>query len=255
MGFGVYKLTDERKMYEALTTAIDTGYKLIDTATFYKNEQFIGDFLRYHPKKDDVVVTTKVWTDDMSYDKTLESFEKSYNKLKGKIDIILLHWPHPDKFLDGYRALERLYNEKAVKQIGVSNFMIHHLEKLKNNSNIKPFLNQIELHPKFSQIELRDYHKKEEIITQSWAPIAKARYLDNETLVKIAEKYGVSTSNVILKWHIENGIHPIPKSETPSRIIDNFNSQKLLLSEEDIKLIDKLNENMRMGKHPDEFPY
>lgn len=255
MGFGVYKLTDEEKMQKALETAVDIGYRLIDTATFYKNEEFIGNFLKTCKKRDELVITTKIWNDDMSYDDTLRSFEKSYKLLDGKVDILLLHWPHPEKFLDGYKALERLYNERVVKKIGVSNFLIHHLEKLKKNSNIKPFLNQIELHPKMAQIELRNYLKKEDILVQAWSPIAKARYFDDEILIKIANKYNVSVSQVILSWHIYNGIHPIPKSETPSRIIENFKSQDLKLDIKDIEEINKIHREERISYHPDLFPY
>lgn len=255
IGFGVYKITDENKMYIALKTALDTGYNLIDTATYYNNEKFIGNFLKEYKYNSNLIITSKIWPTEMSYDDTLRSFERSYKLLNGKLDILLLHWPHPEKFLDAYRALERLYNEKVIKKIGVSNFKIHHLEKLKNNSNIKPFINQIELHPKFFDEELLEYNKKEGIITQSWSPIAKARYLDEPLLVELSKKYNVSSSNIILNWHIQKGIHPIPKSENPKRIIENFNSQNFVLSKEDIKKIDSLNVGLRIGMDSDEFPY
>lgn len=255
LGFGVYKITEEEKMLKVLEKAVNVGYKLIDTATYYKNEEFIGNFLKNNPKRNELVITTKVWPSDMSYDDTLRSFEKSYKLLDNKIDILLLHWPHPDKFLDGYKALERLKNEKLVKEIGVCNFKIHHLEKLKLHSNIKPFLNQIELHPKFSQKEMREYLKKENIITQAWMPIAKAKYLDEPILVDIANKYNVTTSQVILNWHIQNGIHAIPKSENLFRIEENFNSQNFKLEKEDLEKIDELDTNKRFSYDPDEFNY
>ena len=255
MGFGVYKITDEEKMYKALDTALNVGYKLIDTATYYKNEEFIGKFLRNYRNKDEIVVTTKVWPSDMSYDDTLISFENSYKLLDGKLDILLLHWPHPDKFIDGYRALERLKNEKVVKEIGVSNFKIHHLERLLSECSIAPYLNQIELHPKFSQPELRDYNKSKGILTEAWMPIAKAQYLDDPVLLDIAKRYNKSSSQIILNWHIQKGIYPIPKSETPSRIIENFESQNFKLSSADILKIDLLNTNIRFSADPDNFPY
>ncbi|WP_156299591.1 aldo/keto reductase [Streptobacillus canis] len=255
LGFGVYKLTDEEKMRVALQTAVEAGYRLIDTATFYKNEKFIGDFLKTCKLKDELIITTKVWPSDMSYDDTLRSFEKSHKLLDGKVDILLTHWPHPEKFIESYKAMERLKNEGAVKEIGVCNFKIHHLEKLKANCSIKPFFNQVELHPKFSQPELREYLKKEGIQVEAWMPIAKAKYLDDEVLVEIAKKHDVTSSQVILNWHIQRGIYAIPKSETPSRIIENFNSQNFTLDEEDLRKIDLMDGGVRFSADPDEFPY
>ncbi|CAM3070742.1 aldo/keto reductase [Streptobacillus felis] len=255
LGFGVYKLTDEEKMKVALQTAVDSGYRLIDTATFYKNEEFIGNFLKTCKIKDELVITTKVWPSDMSYDDTLRSFERSHKLLDGKVDILLTHWPNPEKFIESYRAMERLKNEGAVKEIGVCNFKIHHLEKLKQNCSVKPFFNQVELHPKFSQPELREYLKKEGIQVEAWMPIAKAKYLDDVTLVALAQKYNVTSSQVILNWHIQRGIYAIPKSETPSRIIENFKSQNFVLSEEDLIKIDLMDEGKRFSADPDEFPY
>ncbi|ACZ01741.1 aldo/keto reductase [Streptobacillus moniliformis] len=255
LGFGVYKITDEEKMKTALQTAIDAGYRLIDTATYYKNEAFIGDFLKTCKLKNELVITTKIWPSDMSYDDTLRSFEESHKLLDGKIDILLSHWPHPEKFIESYKAMERLKNEGAVKEIGVCNFKIHHLEKLKQHCSIKPFFNQVELHPKFSQPELRSYLKKEGIQVEAWMPIAKAKYLDDEILLNIARKYNMTSSQVILNWHIQRGIYAIPKSETPSRIIENFNSQSFILNEEDLKAIDMMDEGVRFSLDPDDFPY
>lgn len=255
LGFGVYKITEEEKMYKSLETALGVGYTLIDTATYYKNEEFIGKFLKNYSKRDEILVTTKVWPSDMSYDDTLRSFEKSYIALNGKLDILLLHWPHPDKFIDGYKALERLKNEKAVKEIGVCNFKIHHLEKLLKECSIVPYLNQVELHPKFSQPELKEFNSINGIMTEAWMPIAKAKYLDDELLLELSKKYNKTSSQIILNWHIQKGIYAIPKSETPSRIIENFNSQNFELSCEDIIKIDNMNKGIRFSVDPDEFPY
>lgn len=254
IGYGVYKITDKKIMEEALNCAINTGYRLIDTASYYKNEEAIGNVIKYHKLKDEINIITKIWLDDMGFDNTLRAFEKSYEKL-GKIDILLVHWPHPDKFIQTYKALEKLYNEKAVKKIGVSNFTIDNLEKLKAECSIKPFLNEIELHPKLSQKELREYLNKEGIKTLAWSPIARARYADDKILVEIAKKHNVTTTQVILAWHVQNNVIPLPKSEKDYRIRENFEAQFIKLSKEDMERIDNMDENLRYGMHPDEFPY
>lgn len=255
LGFGVYKITDESILVNALETALKTGYTHIDTAAFYQNEKYIGDYLKTYPKKEDITVTTKIWVSDLSADKIEKAFERSYKFLDGKIDILLIHWPHPEKYLEAYEYLQSILEKKLVKKIGVSNFEIEHLENLKKHGLITPYLNQIELHPKLAQKDLRAYHKENGILTQAWSPIGKARYFDDEILIEIAKRNNMTVSQVILCWHIQNDIYAIPKSQTPSRIIENYNSKKFTLSKEDIEKINSLDCNLRLGKHPNKFPY
>ncbi len=254
IGFGTYTLTDINAAELAINTALLNGYKLIDTASYYNNEDIIGKITK-NINKENFLITTKIWPSDLAYDDALRSFENSYKKLNEKIDILLIHWPHPEKFLEGYKALERIKEQGLVKEIGVANFEIRHLEKIKNKCNIKPFLNQIEAHPKFAQNELNNYLKKEEILFQSWSPIARNIYSDNKIISDIAKSHNVSSSQIILAWHIARGYHPIPKSATPKHIIENIMSEKIILSSEELLRLNSLDNGDRTGMHPELFPY
>lgn len=254
IGFGTYKLVDEEQTVKAIHFALENGYKLIDTASYYNNEHIIGKAIK-DLNRDDFLVTTKIWPTDLSYDDAMHSFEASYEKLNGKIDILLVHWPHPDKYLDGYKALEELKEEKVVKEIGVANFEIRHLEQLKNKANIKPFLNQIEAHPKFAQNELHRYLEKENILLQSWSPTARGKYNDNEIITEIAKKHNATTTQILLSWHVTRGYHPIPKSSTPKHILENIQSSKIKLESDDMIKLNSLDSGLRLGHNPELFPY
>ncbi|MBF0709626.1 MULTISPECIES: aldo/keto reductase [unclassified Gemella] len=254
IGFGTYGLKDADTTREAIQFALENGYTHIDTATIYKNEEFVGQAIKdFNPNK--FTLTTKVWTTDLSYDDVMRSFEESYKKLNGKIDILLIHWPHPEKLLDAYRALEKLKEDASVKEIGVSNFEIRHLELLKNKANIKPFLNQIEAHPKLAQNELRTYLSREDILLQSWSPIARGHYNNDKIIVDLAKKYKVTPNQIILNWHISRNYHPIPKSATPKHILENLQATDLKLDEFDLRIINSLDEGLRTGEHPELFDY
>lgn len=254
LGFGTYKINNIDKGISAIRFALENGYNLIDTASFYDNEHIIGEATK-DLDKTKFIITTKVWPKDLGYDDVMKSFEKSYEKLNGKIDILLTHWPHPEKFLEGYKALEKLKEDGSVKEIGVANCEIRHLELLKNKANIKPFINQIEAHPMLAQNELSNYLKKEDIILQSWSPTARGKYNDNKIINDIAIKYRVTPTQIILAWHIHRGYHPIPKSETPKHILENINSGTISFSNEDIMKLNSLDSGFRVGPHPDLFPY
>lgn len=251
LGFGMYKITDEQKLDTALRTALDVGYTHIDTASFYNNEELIGRVIKDYKN---ITVTTKIWLSDMAEGKIEKAVEDSFRKL-GKIDILFIHWPHPDYYINSYKYIANLYKQGMVKKIGVSNFEICHLEELAKHSDVVPYINQIELHPKLSQKRLREYNESKGIITEAWSPIAKAKYIDDALLQTLAEKYNSSPAQIMLAWEIQNNIYPIPKSETPKRIIENYNSQFINISKEDMEKLDAMNSGRRISIHPLDFPY
>jgi len=253
-GLGTFKAAGE-EVANAVTEALKIGYRSIDTAAVYGNEEEVGQSIAASGvARDSLFVTTKVWNEDQGYDKTLRAFEASRKKLGlDYIDLYLIHWPGVDKYKDTWRALERLYEEGSVRSIGVSNFQIHHLEELLKDSNTVPVLNQVELHPRLIQKDLRDYCVSHNIQIEAWAPLMKGRLQDNELLLGLAEKYGKTVSQVILRWELQNNIVIIPKSVTPSRIKENSEIFDFELSQDELDAISGLNTDERTGSHPDKF--
>lgn len=257
VGLGVYKMTDEIEASFAIQSALRMGYRLIDTASLYENEQIVGDAVKESSlRRDEVFLTTKVWNSDQGYDQTLKAFETSLNKLQTSyLDLYLIHWPgrEKEKYRETWRAFERLYSEGAVKAIGVCNFQVHHLEDLLAVCNEAPAVNQIENHPYLTQEEVRAYCREKNIIAEAWSPIARNKLASEPTLNHIAKKHGKSVSQVILRWHLQNGTVVIPKSVHPERIKENSELFDFQLSLEDIKNINALNKGERFGPDPDEF--
>lgn len=256
-GLGVYKMDDPEEAFNAIKKALDTGYIAVDTASYYQNEQQVGEALRASGKRrEEVFITSKVWNTDQGYDETLRAFETTLTALNTDyLDLYLTHWPVPDKFPETYRAIERLYDEKLIQATGVSNHEIHHLEKLFATANIKPMVNQIELHPYLSQVELRTFCKENDIAVTAWSPLGRGRVLQDETIAAIGAKYGKSAAQIIIRWHLQGDHIVIPKSVTPSRIEANANVFDFELTEEDMATIDTLNRKERFGSHPDHFAY
>ena len=255
MGLGVYKMEDHQETVEAVYSAINCGYRAIDTASLYKNEEAVGEGIRASERKrEDIFVTTKVWNTDQGYDQTLRAFEESLTKLQlDKVDLYLVHWPVTGKYLETWKALERIYNEGMAKSIGVSNFQIHHLKDIAAHSNEKPVLNQVELHPKLIQEELREYCANEQVAVEAWSPLGRGKLLKEKTLQNLADKHGKSTAQVILRWHLQNDIIIIPKSVHKDRIIENASIFDFELSRDDMEQINQLNKNERFGANPDDF--
>lgn len=258
VGLGVYKVDEGEVVINSVKKALEVGYRLIDTAAFYKNEHGVGQAIRESGvPREEVFVTTKVWNSDQGYDKTLQAFEESMEKLGLEyLDLYLIHWPLPkqDKYVETYRALEKLYEDGRVRAIGVSNFEPEHLEKLMAHCNVKPVVNQVECHPYLAQKELKDYCKKHDIIVEAWGPLMRGReVLDNDVIQAIAAKHGKSPAQVILRWHLQHDVIVIPKSVTPSRIEENFQVFDFELSAEEMKQIDALDRNERTGHHPNEM--
>ncbi|MDQ0430201.1 diketogulonate reductase-like aldo/keto reductase [Planomicrobium stackebrandtii] len=254
-GLGVYKMTDKEAAVEAMITAINAGYGAIDTATIYDNEAEVGEAVRNSGvKREELFITSKVWNTDQGYDETLRAFEASLKRLGfDYLDLYLTHWAIEGKYVDTYRAIQRLYDEKLVRSIGVSNHQQHHLEKLLATANTKPMVNQIELHPQLTQVPLRSFCANQDIAVTSWSPLARGRLLEDPVLLEIANTYGKTIAQVIIRWHLQSDLTVIPKSVTPSRIKENAEVFDFSLTEEEIELIDGLNQDWRSGTHPDDI--
>ncbi len=258
LGLGVWQTKEGEEVRTAVKAALAAGYHSIDTAAVYGNEAGVGEAIRESGvAREELFVTTKVWNSDQGYESTLKAFETSLDKLGLEyVDLYLIHWPVSGKYVDTYRALETLYEQGKVRAIGVSNFHIHHLEDVLANCKIKPMVNQIELHPRLSQVEIREFCQKHEIAVEAWSPLMQGgEIFENETIAQIAEKYGKTPAQIVLRWDIQSDIITIPKSITPSRIEQNVNVFDFELSAEDIAKIDALNENRRLGPDPDNFDF
>lgn len=257
LGLGVYKMEDPEEALLAMTKALELGYRAIDTASFYNNEKEVGEAIRTSGiPREEIFVTTKVWVSDVGYDETLRAFETSLKNLGLEyIDLYLTHWPVEEKFVDTYRAIERLYDEKLIRVPGVSNHHAHHLEKIFGKANVKPMVNQVECHPYLQQDELKAFCREQEIAVTAWSPIGKGRILDDVTLKALAEKYGKTPAQIVLRWHYQNDTITIPKSVTPSRIEENMQIFDFELSSEDMLKIKGMNKNERFGQNPDNFHF
>jgi diketogulonate reductase-like aldo/keto reductase len=260
-GIGVFKVEEGPELVNAVKTAIKHGYRSVDTAAIYGNEVGVGKGIREGIKeagisREDLFVTSKVWNTDLGYESTIAAYETSLNKLGLEyLDLYLIHWPVEGKYKDAWRALETLYKEGRVKAIGVSNFQIHHLEDLMKDAEIKPMVNQVEYHPRLTQKQLHSFCQEHGIQLEAWSPLMQGQLLDNEVLQEIANKYNKSVAQVILRWDLQNGVVTIPKSTKEHRIVENASVFDFELTEEDMKRIDDLNQNHRVGPDPDNFDF
>jgi diketogulonate reductase-like aldo/keto reductase len=257
LGFGVF-LVPPVETAAAVTTALEVGYRLIDTAQGYRNEQGVGEAIAPSDvPRDEVFITTKLVNGQHGYDRALVAFEDSMKRLGiDVLDLFLIHWPLPmfDQYVETWRALEQLLAEGRVRSIGVSNFEVEHLERLAKETDITPALNQVELHPEFPQEELRAYHESHGIVTEAWGPLGQNKgLLDNARVVEVAEKRGRTPAQVVLRWHIQLGNVVIPKSVTPHRIQENIGVFDFELDDEDMETFAELNVGRRMGPHPNQF--
>ncbi|MED0588440.1 MULTISPECIES: glyoxal/methylglyoxal reductase [Bacillus] len=254
-GLGVFKVENGNEATESVKAAIKNGYRSIDTAAIYKNEEGVGIGIKESGvAREELFITSKVWNEDQGYETTLAAFEKSLERLQlDYLDLYLIHWPGKDKFKDTWRALEKLYKDGKIRAIGVSNFQVHHLEELLKDAEIKPMVNQVEFHPRLTQKELRDYCKAQGIQLEAWSPLMQGQLLDNEVLTQIAEKHNKSVAQVILRWDLQHEVVTIPKSIKEHRIIENADIFDFELSQEDMDKIDALNKDERVGPNPDEL--
>ncbi|TDY58661.1 glyoxal/methylglyoxal reductase [Bacillus subtilis] len=254
-GLGVFKVENGNEATESVKAAIKNGYRSIDTAAIYKNEEGVGIGIKESGvAREELFITSKVWNEDQGYETTLTAFEKSLERLQlDYLDLYLIHWPGKDKYKDTWRALEKLYKDGKIRAIGVSNFQVHHLEELLKDAEIKPMVNQVEFHPRLTQKELRDYCKAQGIQLEAWSPLMQGQLLDNEVLTQIAEKHNKSVAQVILRWDLQHEVVTIPKSIKEHRIIENADIFDFELSQEDMDKIDALNKDKRVGPNPDEL--
>ncbi|MGE7667782.1 aldo/keto reductase [Ureibacillus composti] len=257
LGLGVFKMTDREESIQAMKKALEVGYRAIDTAALYGNEEEVGIAIRESGvPREEIFITTKVWNKDQGYDLTLRAFETSLKKLGLEyLDLYLTHWPVEDKLVDTYRAIERLYEEKLIRVPGVSNHHQHHLEKIFAKANVKPMVDQIELHPYLSQQELRSFCTENDIAVTAWSPLGRGGVLQDETIVTIANAIGKTAAQVVLRWHYQQDIISIPKSVTPNRIEENMQIFDFELSDEQITQLNNLNKNQRFGQNPDNFHF
>lgn len=256
VGFGVFQISDE-EVVTTVTKAFEVGYRSIDTAAAYENERGVGEAIaKSNIPREKLFITTKVRNADQGYENTLKAFDKSLAKLGlDYIDLYIIHWPMPayDEYVETYQALEKLYHDGKVKAIGVSNFNIEHLERIFSECKVKPVLNQIECHPYLQQDELKTFCKQHDIYIESWSPLGQGgEVLNDKVITEIAEKYGKTSAQVIIRWHLQEGSIVIPKSVTPSRIEENFDVLDFELSTDDMEKIAKINRNERKGSDPSE---
>lgn len=256
LGLGVYKIEDA-DVERVIHTAIDAGYRAIDTAWFYKNEKALGEALKtVNIKREDLFITTKLWNDFQGYDATIKEFNDSLESLQlTYIDMYLIHWPCPEDglFIETYKALETLYKEGKIKAIGVCNFKEHHLDQLLAETEVVPAVNQVEFHPLFNQKALQAYCESKGIKLMAWSPLMRGgEWLNNADLQSIADQYNKTVAQVIIKWHLQQGRLVIPKSQNDNRIRENFDVFDFELSDEDLAKIDQLNTDERQFRDPDE---
>ena len=260
-GLGVFKVEDGTEVIDSVKTAIKNGYRSIDTAAAYKNEEGVGKAIKEalvenNLKREDLFITTKVWNSDQGYESTLSAFETSLKKLGlDYLDLYLIHWPVEGKYKDTWHALEKLYKDKKVRAIGVSNFQVHHLKDVMISAEVKPMVNQVEYHPKLSQVELNAYCRSESIQLEAWSPLMQGELLEDETLMNIAKAHSKSVAQVILRWDIQNNVVTIPKSTKEKRIIENSSIFDFELTDDEMKTINELNEDHRVGPDPDNFDF
>jgi diketogulonate reductase-like aldo/keto reductase len=256
LGFGVFQIPPEETQ-ERVEEALETGYRHIDTAAAYRNEAGVGAAIAAGGvRREDVFVTTKLWNSEQGYDSTLRAFEKSIERLgTGHVDLYLIHWPLPsrDLYLGTWRAFERIKEEGGARSIGVSNFRVEDLERLEREAEQRPTVNQIELHPRLQQAELRAWGADHDVVTEAWSPLAQGELLEEGTIETIAAHHGRTPAQVILRWHLQLGNVVIPKSVTPERIRENFELFDFALSEDDMAAIERLDSGERIGPDPGKF--
>ncbi|WP_207401107.1 aldo/keto reductase [Actinomadura roseirufa] len=257
LGFGVFQVPDE-EAETAVRTALELGYRSIDTASAYQNEEGVGRALRASGvPREELFVTTKLWNSDQGYDSALRAFDASLDRLGLEyLDLYLIHWPTPGRgaYTETWRAFEWLKAGGRVRSIGVSNFTVETLGRLLEETEVVPVVNQVELHPYFQQDGLRVFHREHGIHTEAWAPLGQGRgLLDDPALARVAAAHGRTPAQVVLRWHLQLGNVVIPKSATPSRIAENIDVFGFELSTDDMKALAELDKGIRLGPDPATF--
>ncbi len=256
LGFGVFQVPPEDTA-ETVRHALKTGYRSIDTAAAYENEAGVGEALADSGLgRDEVFVTTKLWNNDQGHDSALRAFEGSLERLGlDHVDLYLIHWPAPDKdkYVDTWKAFTELQSDGRARSIGVSNFLPEHLERIIDATGVVPALNQIELHPRLQQAELRRVHEQHGILTEAWSPLGQGAVMDEPVIKEVAREHRRTVAQVVLRWHIQLGNVVIPKSVTPERIEENFRLFDFELADDEMKALGELDADERIGPDPKTF--
>ena len=256
IGYGVFRMKEYDVAYNGVTEALKAGYRAIDTAAIYQNEEAVGVAIKDSGiPREEIFVTTKVWNSDQGFDNTLRAFETSLKKLGlDYVDLYLTHWPKPT-LAETYKAIERLYEEKLIRVPGVSNHHQHHLEEVFAVANVKPMVNQFECHPSLSQDSLRAFCAQHQIAVTAWAPLGTGIVFTHPVVKQLAEKYGKTVAQIVLRWHLEIGNIAIPKSVTPERIKENLDVFNFSLQTDEVAAITALNTFHRTASDPDNFDF
>lgn len=255
LGLGVFLMKDEEELVEAVKAAVEVGYRHFDTAKIYGNEEYLAKGLKESGiSREEIFLTSKVWNYDLGYEQTKIAFQETLDRLDTDyLDLYLIHWAAP-KYAESWKALIELYEEGRVRAIGVSNFQIHHLEDLKNQEFMQPMINQIETHPEFPQNELHEYMKENGIVHEAWGPLGQGKtdLFQQPVILGLADKYGKTPAQIILRWHLERGEVIIPKSVRASRIQENSEVFDFSLTSNEMELMATLNTGTRYGSDPDD---
>lgn len=254
-GLGVFKVEEGTDTVATVKTGLNLGYRLIDTAAMYENETGVGQAIQESGvPREEIFITSKVRNEDHGYDNTLKAFDETLRKLgTDYLDLYLIHWPIPGKYKDTWRAIEKIYEDGRVRAIGVSNFHVHHLEELLKDAKIVPAVNQIEYHPHLTQEDLLLFCKENGIQMQAWSPLKRGQIVDVPEIKEIADKYGKTAAQIVLRWDIQNGVLTIPKSVNKNRLQENTAIFDFELTVEEMQKLNGLNKNDRAGSNPDDL--
>ncbi|MDN6195520.1 MAG: aldo/keto reductase [Atopostipes suicloacalis] len=269
LGFGTYKMPNDEKTKEIVKYAIESGYRHIDTASLYKNEEVVGQAIREAIEegivsRDEIFVTTKLWNDDQGYESTKEALRNSLERLRlDYVDLYLIHWPNPQKYRDqwqekneeSWRAMEEAQAEGKTRSIGVSNFMPRHLKPLLESAKVKPSVNQIMLNPSVQQKETVKKNKEEDILSVAYSPLARGQIFEIDELKEIAKKYNKTSAQIVLRWGLQHGFLPLPKTETMSLVKENADIFDFELSEKDMEKINSFKGRAGHMENPDQKAY
>ena len=259
LGLGTWQVKEGEQVEQSVRTALDVGYRHIDTAAIYGNERGVGKALRASGvPRDQVFVTTKVWNDDQrngpaavrkAFDASLERLGLNY------VDLYLIHWPVKGRWRETWAVLEELYGAKRTRAIGVSNFLVHHLQDLMQAAKVKPMVNQVEFHPRLLQRELLEFCRKEQIVQEGWSPLMQGKVFDIPEIQEVAKKYERTIAQVVLKWNLQHQVVVIPRSTNRDRILENSALFDFELQPSDMQAIDALDRGERVGGNPDTFTF
>ncbi|PKU50273.1 Aldo/keto reductase [Lysinibacillus sp. TC-37] len=262
VGYGVFRVPEGDDLAEAVKTAIAKGYRSIDTAQVYRNEESVGRGIQAAIEeglvtREELFITSKVWNDGLSYEKTLAAYDSSLEKMGlDYLDLYLVHWPGIDQnYIKVYKALEKIYQDGRVRSIGVSNFHVHHLESLLKETTVIPVINQIEFHPHLTQEEVRAYCEDKGIQVEAWSPLMNGSLLEEALIQELASKYSKTPAQIVLRYDVQHHVVTIPKTMTPARMSENLDVFDFALSEQEMTQLDALNDGLRCGPDPEKFNF